>query len=418
METEINKEDLPEGWKVKKLEEVCKDKPQSGGTPLTSIKEYYEKGDIPWVITADLTNAGMFIDSTSKKITKKGLENSSARWFPKGTILFAMYGSIGKMSITQIPLTTNQAILGIIPNDKEVEMKYLYYYLEYAKPKIIDAGRGGTQANVNAQIVKEFPVIFPPLQIQHKIVTKLDAFFSEYNAALKEHELVRARSEKILQAAISNLIPNPEEELPDGWIAEEFEKILELSPQNGLYKESKYFGSGVLFLDIKGLYSGLYASFNSLRRVKINDKEKKYLLQNGDICINRVSKKREGVGKSVLVSNLTEPCAFESNMMRIRTNQNIADSEFINYFLNSQYCRKYLVSIASTTNQTSINQKHLKSIMIPLPTIKVQKIIISKLNKIQEIIIDINKRARQNESAINLLPIAVLSKAFSGELVV
>ena len=84
---------LPAGWATVSLENLCKKKIQSGGTPLSSVKEYYDNGTIPWVITADMTKAGKKISTTVKKITKEGLKNSNVKIFPIGTILFSMYYS-------------------------------------------------------------------------------------------------------------------------------------------------------------------------------------------------------------------------------------------------------------------------------------------------------------------------------------
>lgn len=157
----IQKKELPEGWKWSTIEKVCKTKPTSGGTPLSSNPEYYG-GDIPWVITEDLTNAGKYTSSTQKKITKIGLENSNAKYFPEGTILFAMYGSIGRMSISKVRLTTNQAILGLIHDKTQILTEYLYYYLDFTKEILIRKGRGGTQSNVNAGMICNFPILVSP----------------------------------------------------------------------------------------------------------------------------------------------------------------------------------------------------------------------------------------------------------------
>lgn len=99
----------------------------SGGTPSSSIPEYYN-GDIPFLSISDITISGKYIKKTEKTITKKGLQNSSARMFPRGTIMYAMYASLGKTSIADIELSCSQAILGITPNDK-IDSNYLYYCL-------------------------------------------------------------------------------------------------------------------------------------------------------------------------------------------------------------------------------------------------------------------------------------------------
>ena len=80
----------------------------SGGTPKATESQYYDNGDIPWLIIGDL-NDGVVTESQSK-ITELGLKNSSAKIIPAGTLLVAMYGSIGKLGITGIECCTNQAI--------------------------------------------------------------------------------------------------------------------------------------------------------------------------------------------------------------------------------------------------------------------------------------------------------------------
>jgi len=86
----------------------------SGGTPSSKVEEYYN-GDIIWISISDITESGKYIDSSSKKITMKGLENSSAKLFPVGTVFLAMYASIGKCCIITSEASTSQAILGITP---------------------------------------------------------------------------------------------------------------------------------------------------------------------------------------------------------------------------------------------------------------------------------------------------------------
>lgn len=200
-----HKQKLPDGWKWSKIESVCKKKPQSGGTPLSSNPDFYG-GNIPWVITEDLTSAGRHISSTLKKITQLGFDNSNVRLFPKGTVLFAMYGSIGRMSIAKIELTTNQAILGLIPHEEIITSEYLYYYLEFAKNKLIRSGRGGTQSNINAKMVCEFPIILPPLFVQKEIVSKLDQQMAQIEIMKREAEKTKSTSEEIYESITNRLI--------------------------------------------------------------------------------------------------------------------------------------------------------------------------------------------------------------------
>lgn len=140
----------------------------SGGTPKSSTGEYYG-GDIPWVSRSDMTKQGKWIHRTVKYLTKLGIENSSARLYPAGTVLYAMYASIGECSISTVELASSQAILGIRPK-ATLNNLYLYYFLSNLKNKVILMGQQGTQSNLNAAMVKGFRIALPPLDEQLKIV--------------------------------------------------------------------------------------------------------------------------------------------------------------------------------------------------------------------------------------------------------
>jgi type I restriction enzyme S subunit len=94
----------------------------SGGTPLSSNEEYYN-GLIPWLITEDLNDS--IIKKSKRTITDAGLKNSSAVVLKPGTLLLAMYGSIGKLGITGIECATNQAIAFCRCDPRMVEAKYV-----------------------------------------------------------------------------------------------------------------------------------------------------------------------------------------------------------------------------------------------------------------------------------------------------
>lgn len=169
-------------WEEVKLGDVAA--MNSGGTPKSSVSEYYD-GKHPWVSIADMTKHGKWISKTEKSLTDEGIANSSARLYPKGTVLYAMYASIGECSIATIELCSSQAILGIRPNSNLINI-YLYYYLINLKEKIILTGQQGTQSNLNAGMVKGFTIKLPAIVEQQKIASVL-------TAADKEIELLQAK---------------------------------------------------------------------------------------------------------------------------------------------------------------------------------------------------------------------------------
>jgi len=181
-----------EGWEEMRLGDVLAT--GAGGTPLKSKKEYYEGGDIPWLMSGEV-NQGEILTAT-KFITRKGYENSSARMFPKNTVLIAMYGATaGAVGILRIESTTNQAVCGIFPNDNFVP-EFLFYVLLAKKQELIDQATGNAQPNISQIKVKNTKVPIIPIAEQINIVAtvselsfdiqRLESIYRQKLAALDE----------------------------------------------------------------------------------------------------------------------------------------------------------------------------------------------------------------------------------------
>ena len=177
-------------WEAKRLGDVAA--MGSGGTPPSSVADYYD-GDIPWVSIADMTSGGKVIMSSDRNLTHAGFANSAAQMFPIGTVLYAMYASLGECSIAGIELCSSQAILGIRPGGS-LNTEFLYYSLTSLKPIVKSMGQQGTQANLNKGMVQDFRFRFPRLPEQAAIAAILSDMDAEI-AAL-EAELVKARQLK------------------------------------------------------------------------------------------------------------------------------------------------------------------------------------------------------------------------------
>ncbi|MEY0756356.1 restriction endonuclease subunit S [Providencia stuartii] len=173
----------------------------SGGTPKSNIEEYYG-GNIPWVSIADMTKQGKWISSTEKNLTELGLENSSARIYPKNSVLYAMYASIGECSIAQVPLSSSQAILGIRPKS-ELNFEFLYFFLTSLKEKIKLQGQQGTQSNLNAGMVKDFVLYLPDMEEQQKIVAVLAAADQEITTLQQQLDQLKQEKKALMQQLLT-----------------------------------------------------------------------------------------------------------------------------------------------------------------------------------------------------------------------
>lgn len=197
--------ELPDGWEYKTLGEVAKW--GSGGTPRAGTKTYYD-GEIPWAIIGDLNDS--YVSQTARNITKKGLEESSAKMVPVGAVLIAMYGSIGKLGMNTIPMATNQAIAFAIPKKDLVLQKYLFHYLSSQREVFLWSGKGATQQNISQTLLKAWEIPLPPLPEQQKIVEILEDQLSRLDAALADVKQAKLKAAQFHKSFIHNMTTSVE----------------------------------------------------------------------------------------------------------------------------------------------------------------------------------------------------------------
>lgn len=198
--------DLPESWVVTTLEDVADW--GSGGTPSRSHREYYG-GEIPWIKTGELGQG--IITETEEKITELGLQNSSAKVFPKDSVAVAMYGAtIGKVAILGIDAATNQACAVAQPIDELITTKYLAYFLMSQRDDFVEAGKGGAQPNISQRVIKEWQFPLAPLNEQKRIADKIETLLTQATSSLEKlnraSELVKQFRQAVLAAATAGAL--------------------------------------------------------------------------------------------------------------------------------------------------------------------------------------------------------------------
>ena len=168
--------------------------------------------------------------------------------------------------------------------------------------------------------------------------------------------------------------------LPENWVWCRFGNIIK-SLSNGLYKsESHYSNDGIISLRMYNIQNGII-DFSDVRRVKVTDLERyKYILEEGDLLINRVNSK-ELVGKTAIIPKINEPLLFESMNMRACLFKDIVNAHYINTLFQSEFIKKELSLYAKEAiSQASINQQQITDLLIPLPPSIEQKNIVDKVN--------------------------------------
>jgi type I restriction enzyme S subunit len=194
---------LPEGWRRSTLGEIARI--SSGGTPDRSEPSYWG-GSVPWVTTGEI-QFNTIID-TAEKITEAGLKNSSAKLFPPGTLLMAMYGqgkTRGQVAKLGIEASTNQACAAILLHDGH-DPDFYFHYLSAQYEALRALGNAGTQQNLSAGILKEVNVVVPPLSEQLRVAEVLatwDAAISTSKRLLTKGQEQKAALSQPLFAAAS-----------------------------------------------------------------------------------------------------------------------------------------------------------------------------------------------------------------------
>ena len=177
---------------TKPLFELCT-KFKSGGTPRSDNSAFYG-GNIPFVTIDDMTSSSKYLDKTTKKITDAGLNSSNCWKVPADSILYSIYATLGVARINKIEVTTNQAILALVPDSTKVDTEYLYYYLSYLQGQIHRFSAQTTQSNLNAGIVKNFPILYLDKKEQSKIVevlSTIDRAIAQTEALIAKHQRIK-----------------------------------------------------------------------------------------------------------------------------------------------------------------------------------------------------------------------------------
>lgn len=171
--------DHPAGWKVITLEPKNGsgyiERVESGGTPSTSVDEYWD-GDVPWLTPKEITrgNGALYVSSTERNITELGVQSSAAKLMPVGTVMLTKRAPVGAVAISTVPMCTNQGFLNFICGEKLLPT-YLAYWL-VANKKYLDAvANGSTYPELYKGDLFEFQMAVPSVEQQKEILRTISA---------------------------------------------------------------------------------------------------------------------------------------------------------------------------------------------------------------------------------------------------
>ncbi|MCR5729643.1 MAG: restriction endonuclease subunit S [Ruminococcus sp.] len=379
----------------------------SGGTPKATVKEYYENGDIPWLIIGDLNNG--IVTKSETKITKLGLDNSSAKMIPPNTLLVAMYGSIGKLGITGIECCTNQAI-AFAKKMHGVTTKYMFYYMAMMKSKLISKGKGGTQKNISQTVLNSLDVIVPPMKEQQRIVTRIEELFSQLDSGVETLKKTKEQLKVYRQAILSEAFPT---------LSKANKKLLyeiaEIS--GGITKGRKLSPNDSIelpYLRVANVQNG-YLNLSQIKTIQLKKTEReKYLLKFGDVLYTEGGD-RDKLGRGTVWKDEVANCVHQNHIFKARINNSLAIPEYIAYWSMAGTAREYFYKNGKqTVNLASINKTVLSNLPIPIVPLELQYKTIKEIESRLSVCDSIEKTIDTALQEAEGLRQSILKQAFEG----
>lgn len=370
----------------------------SGGTPPRKNLEFFGPGT-PWLSIADLNDGEV---STSKEsLTEAGLASSSAKVVPPGTVLVAMYGSIGKLGVAATALCTSQAIAFAKPKPGLITTAFLFHALKALRPKLVSMGRGGTQSNIGQGDLKRIEVPLPSLNEQRRIAGIL----------CNAEDLRSSRSQMItlykalVQTKYVDLFGRADfPRVPTG----------ELMPfmRNGV-SPSK---SGINPANVLTLTSITRGNFDENQwkpGLFDADPPSSKRVSSLDFLICRGNGNRSLVGAGVLPSSDRPDLVFPDTIIAGSIDRDVVNPAYLEHSWKQASIRTQIESVSRTTSGIhKINQESLSSVLVPLPPMELQELFASVTHEINSKMSAAHESLRSFDEVLS----ALQSRAFRGEL--
>ena len=371
---------VPKGWELSSIGKISD--VSSGGTPSRNNEAYWN-GNIPWVTTAEVQFK--IIEDTVEKITEEGLANSSAKLFPAGTILMAMYGqgkTRGQVAKLGIDASTNQACAAIVLHTG-YEVDFYYQFLISQYENIREMANSGGQQNLSGGIVKSIPVPVPPLTEQKKIAKIL----STWDNAISVTEKLLTNSQQQKKALMQQLITGKKRLLDERGVrfSGEWEYTIfgnlgdTYTGLTGKTKED--FGAGKPYIPYINIFKNSRIDIQNLEYVQVNDDERQSVVKYGDIFFTTSSETPEEVGMSSVLLEEVSEVFLNSFCFGFRLNNfETLIPKYARYLFRSEHVRRQISTLGQGATRYNLSKRQLIKLELKLPCVEEQQKIAAVLS--------------------------------------
>jgi type I restriction enzyme, S subunit len=341
----------------------------TGGTPSTAKKEYWENGNIPWLNSGELNQD--VITGSSNFITECGLKSSNAKLMPPETVLIALTGATtGKVGFLTFEACANQSVTGILPSDRH-DPKYLYYYLNSIRNKVLNDSYGGAQKHISQSYVQNIEVPLPSLAVQQKIAAILDKADSLRQKDKQLLKLYDDFAQSVFYEMFGDPTRNPRNfsvrSLPEFYYSKE--EGTRCGPFGSALKKDEYKATGIPVWTMDNIL--LNGEFKEEGCLSIDESKfrllKNYATRNGDIIISRAGT----VGKMCVIRTKSPDSLISTNLIRLRLAEDLDPIFFVSLmrYFGAKIARLRTGGDAAFTH---MNTGILDSIEFPYPPLSEQ----------------------------------------------
>ncbi|WP_284448261.1 restriction endonuclease subunit S [Pseudoxanthomonas mexicana] len=392
---------MPANWTTTKLADIATI--LGGGTPSRAEPSYFG-GDLPWVTPTDLAPIGKVISlgNVAESLTSAGLQNSSAKLIPAGSVLFSSRASIGKIAVTDRECATNQGFINLTPKVDIVNPWFLAYLLSRYTSDIIQLAGKTTFLEIPRGKFKEFEVAIPPLSEQHRIVDRIKESMErvEEIESLRESSLAERAylAESLIEAQLASL---------DG-VDVSMADMCEITSRLVDPREAQF--QSLLHVGGANIESKTGRLINLKTAAEENLKSGKFAFDESVVLYNKIRPYLMKVARP----DFSGLCSADMYPLTPKIDEVTRD--FIYYVLMSRRFTDYAISGSNRAGMPKVNREHLFSYRFLLPSLAVQRQICERLDSALEGVysLSLEMTTAGNESA--QLREAILRKAFAGEL--
>ncbi|PCD00957.1 restriction endonuclease subunit S [Halopseudomonas pelagia] len=425
---------IPENWceqKIKFQLSGC----VAGGTPESGNSLFWEESGegTPWVSIADMTRTAV-VTETEKDVSDKGIYAKGLKIVPKGTLLYSIFASLGKVAEAGADLTTNQAILALIPKET-LNNRFFRYWLQSIENYLMYYSTSNTQNNLNSEKVKNLPVFVPSDLEQEKIANFLDHETAKIDTLIeKQQQLIRLLKEK-RQAVISHAVTKglsslkggPKAkmrdsgvewlgEVPEHWGVSKVKWIVEMAGRIGYrgYTVDDIVdeGDGAIVLSPSNINE---RGFSLEKKVFLSwgkyFESPEIMLEPGDILLVKTS---WSFGKVAVVFEVPSPMTINPQMVLLKKSK--IDSRYVSQFLGTDALQARIFMINTGSYMPTMTQENIGELPILVPP---ESEAIEIASFIQARCIKFNALLDKQEDVVDLLQerrAALISAAVTGKI--